>query len=237
MGYLEDLCNSGFMTGDEASVKTASKQCSADPTYVDPMRTLPTPPPSKGSHLNSKCRFQEKVTTWFKTFKEEVDTILYKSNHHSCSRGGCKKNKHKSCKACFPHEIRATTEVSSSDGYIELRHLDEMMNTFSYITTFLFWCNTDVTSLLSGTAIRAVIAYVTDYISKSPLKMYGMLESVKTVFDHRTDLINGSKERGEKARKLVTAIVNSMTTKMEIGSPMASAYLLGQPDHYTSHKF
>ncbi|KAF8587812.1 hypothetical protein K439DRAFT_1645745 [Ramaria rubella] len=28
-----------------------------------------------------------------------------------------------------------------------------------------------------------------------------------------------------------------MTTKMEIGAPMASAYLLEQPDHYTSHKF
>ncbi|KIJ89431.1 hypothetical protein K443DRAFT_25812, partial [Laccaria amethystina LaAM-08-1] len=24
---------------------------------------------------------------------------------------------------------------------------------------------------------------------------------------------------------------------MEIGSPMASLYLLGNPDHYTSHKF
>jgi len=62
-------------------------------------------------------------------------------------------------------------------------------------------------------------------------------ESVKTVFDCHADLINGSHERGEKARKLVKSIVNSMTTKMEIGSPMASAYLLGQPDHYTSHKF
>jgi len=121
VGYLEDLCNSGFMTGDEASVKAAIKQCSTAPRYVDPIRTLPTPPPSKCSHANSKCRCQEKVATWFETFKEEVDTILYKSNRHSCSRGGCKKNKRKSCKAHFPREIRATTEVSSSDGYIELQ--------------------------------------------------------------------------------------------------------------------
>ncbi|KIJ22672.1 hypothetical protein M422DRAFT_77669, partial [Sphaerobolus stellatus SS14] len=35
----------------------------------------------------------------------------------------------------------------------------------------------------------------------------------------------------------ITKIVNSMTTHMQIGSPMASAYLLGLPDHYTSHKF
>ncbi|KIJ22997.1 hypothetical protein M422DRAFT_86308, partial [Sphaerobolus stellatus SS14] len=32
-------------------------------------------------------------------------------------------------------------------------------------------------------------------------------------------------------------MVNNMTTKMEVGSPMACAYLLNHPDHYTSHKF
>ncbi|TFK59309.1 hypothetical protein BDN72DRAFT_780923, partial [Pluteus cervinus] len=35
----------------------------------------------------------------------------------------------------------------------------------------------------------------------------------------------------------MTKIVNSLTAKMEIGSPMASLYLLGHPDHYTSHSF
>ncbi|KAJ7270165.1 hypothetical protein B0H12DRAFT_959400, partial [Mycena haematopus] len=32
-------------------------------------------------------------------------------------------------------------------------------------------------------------------------------------------------------------MVNSMSAKMEIGSPMASLYLLGNPDHYASHKY
>ena len=32
-------------------------------------------------------------------------------------------------------------------------------------------------------------------------------------------------------------MVNSLTSKIEIGSPMASLYLLGNPDHYTKHKF
>ncbi|KAH7918322.1 hypothetical protein BV22DRAFT_1108389 [Leucogyrophana mollusca] len=32
-------------------------------------------------------------------------------------------------------------------------------------------------------------------------------------------------------------LVNSLTSKMEIGAPMASLYLLGNPDHYTSHSF
>ncbi|KAJ7734607.1 hypothetical protein B0H16DRAFT_1327430 [Mycena metata] len=32
-------------------------------------------------------------------------------------------------------------------------------------------------------------------------------------------------------------MVNSMSAKMEIGSPMASMYLLGNPDHYASHLY
>ncbi|KZV60295.1 hypothetical protein PENSPDRAFT_548724, partial [Peniophora sp. CONT] len=32
-------------------------------------------------------------------------------------------------------------------------------------------------------------------------------------------------------------IVNAMTVKQEIGSPMACAHLLGHPDHYTNYKF
>ncbi|TFK53319.1 hypothetical protein OE88DRAFT_1598942, partial [Heliocybe sulcata] len=35
----------------------------------------------------------------------------------------------------------------------------------------------------------------------------------------------------------LTQVVNSLTVKMEIGAPMACAYLLGNPDHYTSHHF
>ena len=41
----------------------------------------------------------------------------------------------------------------------------------------------------------------------------------------------------EKARCMLTKTVNALTSKMEIGGPMASLYLLNNPDHYTSHNF
>jgi hypothetical protein len=40
-----------------------------------------------------------------------------------------------------------------------------------------------------------------------------------------------------KARKLMTKMVNTICTKLEMGSPMICLYLLGNPDHYTSHRF
>ncbi|KAF8573075.1 hypothetical protein K439DRAFT_1650069 [Ramaria rubella] len=131
----------------------------------------------------------------------------------------------------------ANIEVDSKTGHINLKKGEAWINTFTPIVTYLLRCNSDVTSLLSGTAIKAVIAYVTDYVSKSPLKTYGIFESIKDIFDRNAEMLNSEKPRQEKARKLLTSIVNSMTTKMEIGAPMASAYLLEQPDHYTSHRF
>ncbi|KAF8220007.1 hypothetical protein L208DRAFT_1336242 [Tricholoma matsutake] len=35
----------------------------------------------------------------------------------------------------------------------------------------------------------------------------------------------------------MTKIVNSLSAKMEMGSPMACMYLLGNPDHYTNYRF
>jgi hypothetical protein len=47
----------------------------------------------------------------------------------------------------------------------------------------------------------------------------------------------GTQERKDKARSLLTKIVNALTAKLEIGGPMASLYLLGNPDHYTNQNF
>ncbi|KAJ3969040.1 hypothetical protein EV361DRAFT_781840, partial [Lentinula raphanica] len=35
----------------------------------------------------------------------------------------------------------------------------------------------------------------------------------------------------------ITRVINHLTTKLELGSPMISLYLLQNPDHYTSHVF
>ena len=51
--------------------------------------------------------------------------------------------------------------------------------------------NTDVTSLLSGTVIKAVVTYVSDYIVKPSLKTYLIFEAVKSVFDKNSEMLGG----------------------------------------------
>ena len=78
---------------------------------------------------------------------------------------------------------------------------------------------------------------MSDYISKPALKTYLIFEAVKSIFDRNSEMLGGSLDQNEKARRLLTQIVNNLTSKMEIGGPMTSMYLLRNPVHYTNHKF
>ncbi|KAJ7698785.1 hypothetical protein B0H16DRAFT_1484340 [Mycena metata] len=97
--------------------------------------------------------------------------------------------------------------------------------------------NTDVTSLLSGTSVKAVISYVSDYVSKLGLKTYQAFASVHDVFNRNTEVMNSGATGTNTSKNLMRQMINSMSTKLEIGSPMAAMYLLGNPDHYKSHTY
>ena len=64
-------------------------------------------------------------------------------------------------------------------GAITMRKTEQWINTYNIVLSYLLRCNTDVTSLLSGTQVKAVIAYVTDYITKSLLKTHTMFETIR----------------------------------------------------------
>jgi len=146
-------------------------------------------------------------------------------------------NKEGICTARFPRDLYPETVVSDEDGHIFIKKREAMMNTFTYSPTYMLRCNTDVSSLLSGTSLKAIISYVTDYITKPSLKTYQIFSSAFDVYERNSELIGGGIKEQEAARKLVLKIVNSLGSKMEIGSPAACMYLLGNPDHYKSHSF
>src|ERR1700676_2989357 len=121
---------------------------------------------------------------------------------------------------------------------LRLEHsISKRVKSGSPIVTFLLRCNSDITSLLSGTAIKAIVAYISDYVTKPGLKTYTIFDTIRSVFDRSSEMLGGTQERKDKARSLLTKIVNALTAKLEIGGPMASLYLLGNPDHYTNQNF
>jgi hypothetical protein len=81
------------------------------------------------------------------------------------------------------------------------------------------------------------VAYITDYVTKPGLNTYSMFDTIRQIFERNETLLNVKENIQNSARSLVTKMVNALMAKLEIGSPMASMYLLENPNHYTSHEF
>jgi len=129
------------------------------------------------------------------------------------------------------------TTVDPQTGYLNMKKGESWLNTFTPVLSYLIRCNSDVTSLLSGTAIKAAVAYVADYITKAPLKTHVMFDAIMSIFQRDNTAKDLNSNPNEKACKILVQIVNSLSANMETGGPMASLYLLGHDDHYTSHAF
>ncbi|KAH7906140.1 hypothetical protein BJ138DRAFT_1016688, partial [Hygrophoropsis aurantiaca] len=257
--YLEGVHMGEFISSTRDDVKQMLDHTMVDDSLPTAVESMPVPPPvcKKGENCSNEDECK-KCGSWWTQFTDTVNELILRCNTHRCSGNrtdtsdnrhqgngknkyqpavGCCSNKWGKCKARFPRDVHACTFVEPSSGALLMKKGEAMMNCFTDVVTYLFRCNTDVTSLLSGTAIKAVVAYISDYISKPSLKTYVVFDTIRSVFDKNTTLLCSSADSGEKARKIMTQIVNSLTSKMEIGAPMASLYLLGNPDHYTSHVF
>jgi hypothetical protein len=247
--YLEAVHMGQFFEGGLADVKTRVKEAQEKvPDYVDPTKTMADPPPPRcRKNACAGCFRCTCLNIWWDKFRNTVDDLVSRSNVHSCRssskdkegkdvKKGCL-NSDGQCKARFPRKVTAETMVDPLSGALEVKKGEPWLNTFTPTVTYLLRCNTDVTSLLSGTAIKAVVGYITDYVTKPGLNTYSVFDTIRQVFNRNSDMIGGTSERKQTARSLMIKIVNALTAKMEIGSPMASLYLLGNPDHYTGHKF
>ena len=236
------------------------------PGYEDPTQTFPVPPPPlcHKSQCSSECETCAKYDQWQLQFLEVFDDLFLRSNVHShinpddprlnaTKKGkdkispdnpgtahekpkGCM-NKHGICTARFPRKTFDHTVIDCNDGRIDLKKLEPMVNNVTPELTYLMRSNTDVTSLLSGTSIKATVSYISDYISKQTLKTHQIFSSAYDVFQKNSDLLIGEHKDHEAGRNLMLKLVNNLSTKLEIGSPMACLYLLGNNDHYTSHEF
>ncbi|KAH9914542.1 uncharacterized protein B0H18DRAFT_886874, partial [Fomitopsis serialis] len=177
--YLEGVHQAEFIDTTMADVVESMTQAQESNHYQDPTLTLPISPPTTkhectGDHTCDPCTNMAK---WWDMFKQTVNDIIYKSNRHQCSTGpgGF-------CKRRFPRPIRPCTVMDPHSGALLMKQGEARLNSFTPALTFLLRCNSDVTSLLSGTAIKAITAYVTDYITKTPLKTHAMFSAVRTVF-------------------------------------------------------
>ena len=234
--YLEGVHMGEFFNGpmEHIRLKVESKENESS----SPTLTLPEHAPTQCKIHSNDDDCQQCIVNnkWWSKFKDTVDHIVFRSNRHRCHTG-CIHPKYGTCKARFPRDTYMETTVDPQTGYLNMKKGEAWLNTFTPVLSYLIRCNSDVTSLLSGTAIKAVVAYVADYITKTPLKTHVMFDAIMSVFQKDNTANDLNSNHNKKGHKLLVQIVNSLSANMEMGGPMASLYLLGHDDHYTSHVF
>ncbi|KAF9038750.1 hypothetical protein BJ165DRAFT_1352678, partial [Panaeolus papilionaceus] len=200
--YLESAHTGDFLTGNLNTVQENVSQHMTENDYIDPIRTLPTP--SIGRTCEHKynddyCLSCERLGNWWEqNFKPTVDDIVYKSNVHTCrtlketnalpnnngnyngAPKGCL-DKNNICRARFPRTLYKESHIDE-DGHLNLKKSEEMINTYTPILSYLLRCNLDVTCLMSGTAMKATVSYITDYITKFSLKSHHIFSSMLDIY-------------------------------------------------------
>ncbi|KAJ3753327.1 hypothetical protein EV360DRAFT_53659, partial [Lentinula raphanica] len=180
ISYIESVRIGEFLTGNKDTVKSLVSSIESVDSYISPDLTLPIPPPLPCSCKSATCELCLSYLEWFKNYQITVDDLLFKSNLHDLS---CLNNKFHKCKARFPREVHQYSFVDSNTGHLFLKKLEPWLNDISPSITYMLRCNTDVTCLLSGTAIKAAVSYVTDYITKTGLKTHVIFDSIRLIFE------------------------------------------------------
>ncbi|KAJ3823870.1 hypothetical protein F5880DRAFT_1445311, partial [Lentinula raphanica] len=180
ISYIESVRVGEFLTGSKDTVKSSISHAEKMDDYISPELTLPIFPPSSCDCNVPTCLSCLSYMEWFKKYQHTVDDLLFKSNLHDFS---CLNNKYNKCKARFPREVHQYSFIDPNSGHLFLKKLEPWLNDISPPITYMLRCNTDITSLLSGTAIKAAVAYVTDYITKTGLKTHVIFDSVRVIFE------------------------------------------------------
>ncbi|KAI5997051.1 hypothetical protein EDD15DRAFT_2247628, partial [Pisolithus albus] len=76
--------------------------------------------------------------------------------------------------------VHPETFLDAETQSIMLRRLHPRINNYNPIVSFLLQCNMDIKYIGSGPAAKALVYYISDYITKNELKVNVGLQSLQT---------------------------------------------------------
>ncbi|KAI0359121.1 hypothetical protein OH77DRAFT_1367691, partial [Trametes cingulata] len=131
------------------------------------------------------------------------------------------------------------THIDEETGSIILRRLHPRIASYNDLVIFLMKCNMDIKFIGSGEAAKALLYYITDYITKPSLPVHVGLGALSYAIQKASEKFpsNADYEASLKSRGALTLTVNRMLSRQEISHQQVMSYLVGGGDFYTSHTF
>ncbi|KAI0715432.1 hypothetical protein C8Q76DRAFT_596062, partial [Earliella scabrosa] len=142
------------------------------------------------------------------------------------------------CRMRMDGITRAQTSIDPETGSVQVRRLHPWIANYNDLVIFLMKANMDLKHIGSGEGAKALIYYVTDYITKSSLPAHLGLSALLYAINRASTKYNRVTEWEPKHDVgALTILINSMLARQEISHQQVMSYLVGGGDHYTSHRF
>jgi hypothetical protein len=205
-----------------------SKQSESNTTKLTPS-ILPTPKPSMPNFAGF--------------FRKDVVQLVCSNNihkHTSTCYKYSKKHGNPTCRMRMPRRIENVSSINIESGEIKLKRLHETINNFNEYIISACRSNMDIKYIFSGSDAKALVYYITDYVTKSSLSFHDtfslVLKAVQSFEKQKlnTDVALNAEER---SRRLVLRCYNTLASQQELSGVQVASYLMVWPDHYTTHEF
>ncbi|EPQ49887.1 hypothetical protein GLOTRDRAFT_11004, partial [Gloeophyllum trabeum ATCC 11539] len=132
---------------------------------------------------------------------------------------------------------REESSVDHETGEINLRCLDGLVNNFNATILEAIRCNMDIKFIGSGSSAKAVLYYITDYITKSQLKTHVAFATLELAVKKLNDVNPADDSATVRAKRLLQKCAHAMISHQELSAPQVCSYLMGFQDHFTSHEY
>ncbi|KAI1796031.1 hypothetical protein LXA43DRAFT_880859, partial [Ganoderma leucocontextum] len=130
-----------------------------------------------------------------------------------------------------------TSSIDMQTGTITLQHLDGLVNNYNPTVLEAMHCNMDIKFIGSGEDAKALIYYITDYVTKSPLKAHVSYAALEQALKNFHASNQGEESKADVAKRLLRKCAFSLTSNQELSAPQVAAFLLGYDDFYTSDDY
>ncbi|KAI0735617.1 hypothetical protein C8Q76DRAFT_576239, partial [Earliella scabrosa] len=148
------------------------------------------------------------------------------------------KDQDEQCRMRIDGSVRPHTVLDTETGSILLRRFHPRIANFNDLVIFLMKSNMDIKFIGSGEAAKALIYYITDYITKASVSTHIGLGALTYAIKKTNEQLPHMQDDGERvSRTALTATLNRMMSRQEISHQQVMSYLVGGGDYYTSHTF
>jgi len=176
--------------------------------------------------------------TAFNQCKADDFHLLVEQCQRHVHKRTCYKYDSKECRFGL-HELNVLMETvfDSATGTIDYQKLDGLINNFNKVILAALRCNTDISFIGTGFDAKAILFYITDYITKMQLPTHVAYATLELALKKLEDVDMGDSDVAGRAKLLLRKCANSLLAKQELSAQQVSSFLLGYDAKYTGHSF